>query len=213
MHRQRNGNDGKHREHHRIGLRKDFFLFPNPDTETVVVGRSLGVFVSRWNNNDTVHTQGRKQMTSLMQTNIQRSRRRQRACVRACRPLTSSIAVTEVRKPPHVSQTHAVSDTGEQELVLPAPLLPGFNRRGQCNNWRLRVKLRLWSRGWCGGVAVLGDGVIVEMHRVLDGKIDEKWSNKQNRRRTKEVGQRFEKTRTIRDKKKVTGLKAGFKIG
>lgn len=84
MHRQRNGNDGKHREHHRIGLRKDFFLFPNPDTETVVVGRSLGVFVSRWNNNDMVHTQGRKQMTSLMQTNIQRSRRRQHACVRAC---------------------------------------------------------------------------------------------------------------------------------
>lgn len=76
------------------------------------------------------------------------------------------------------------------------------------------MKLRLWSRGWCGGVAVLGDGVIVEMHRVLDGKIDEKWSNKQNRRRIKEVGQRFEKTRTIRDKKlKVTGLKAGFKIG
>ncbi len=35
--------------------------------------------------------------------------------------LTSSIHVTEIGKPPHVSQTNGISDAGEQEFELRPP--------------------------------------------------------------------------------------------
>lgn len=74
----------------------------------------------------------------------------------ANRRLTSSIAVTKVREPPNVAQTHAVSNTGQQELIFPAPLLPwdsaSYNRIlcGGINPLPLRSCLR-----WV--VTILGD--------------------------------------------------------
>lgn len=38
--------------------------------------------------------------------------------------LTSSVTIAQVGETPHVPQPHAVSDAGEQELVLASPLLP-----------------------------------------------------------------------------------------
>lgn len=45
-----------------------------------------------------------------------------------CGLLTSSIAVAEVGKPPHIPQSHTVADTGEQKLILPTPLLSWENK-------------------------------------------------------------------------------------
>lgn len=78
--------------------------------------------------------------------------------------LTSSIPVTQVRETPHVAQAHAVSDTGEQELILPTPLLPldDWGRTG-CRT----CKLRLGHRRRRGVVAVLSHSVSVKMHCIL----------------------------------------------
>lgn len=38
--------------------------------------------------------------------------------------LTSSVPVAQVGETPHVPQAHAVSDAGQQELVLASPLFP-----------------------------------------------------------------------------------------
>ena len=87
----------------------------------------------------------------------------------ACRPLTSSIAVTKVWEPPHVPQSHAVSNTGEQELVLPPPLLPRDDRgRSDCRTWRLGFKL--WSRCRSGAVAILSDALPFQMYWILEEK-------------------------------------------
>lgn len=82
-------------------------------------------------------------------------------CVRRAGELTSSVAVAQVGKTPHVAQSYAVPDAGEQELVLASPLLPR-QRVGLGDDGA--GKVALWQRLWrCGPVAVLGDGVPVQV--------------------------------------------------
>lgn len=70
--------------------------------------------------------------------------------------LTSSVTVAQVGEAPHVPQSNAVSDAGEQELVLASPLLPLQQRRlggagvGRVALWRRRA------------VAIVHDGVPVQ---------------------------------------------------
>jgi len=51
--------------------------------------------------------------------------------------LTSSVAVAEVGEAPDVAQAHAVPNAGQEELVLPVPLL----------SWHVWVCDRLRTRG------------------------------------------------------------------
>lgn len=75
--------------------------------------------------------------------------------------LTSSVTVAQVGKTPHVPQSYAVSDAGEQELVLAPPLLPG--QRGGLDGDGAR-RLTLWQRDRSRGtVAILCDGVPVQV--------------------------------------------------
>lgn len=78
--------------------------------------------------------------------------------------LTSSVTVAQVGKTPHVPQSHAVSDAGEQELVLASPLLP-LQQRRLCGDGTggvtLRLQLRLRRRH--RAVAILRDGVPVQV--------------------------------------------------
>lgn len=66
------------------------------------------------------------------------------APARIPRPLTTSVAIAEIREPPHVPQPHTVAQAGEQEFVLPAPRLP---RLGGLRGWgrppRRERRLRL----------------------------------------------------------------------
>lgn len=80
-------------------------------------------------------------------------------CVRGAGNLTSSITVAQVGKTPHVPQSYAVSDAGEQELVLASPLLPG-QRGGLGGHGAARVTL--WDRSR-ETVAILCDGVPVQV--------------------------------------------------
>lgn len=82
-------------------------------------------------------------------------------CVRRAGKLTSSVTVAQVGKAPHVRQSYAVSNAGEQELVLAPPLLPqqwgGLGGDGAGG-------VTLWQRDRSrGNVAILWDGVPVQV--------------------------------------------------
>lgn len=61
--------------------------------------------------------------------------------------LTSTISVAKVREPPDVSKADTVADTGEQKLILAAPLLP--RKLGVCCRYR-RGLVRHCLRGSTG---------------------------------------------------------------
>lgn len=81
--------------------------------------------------------------------------------------LTSSVPVTKVRETPHVPQAHAVSDAGEQELILPPPLLPldGWGWTG-CRTCKLWLRHRCFRRV----VAIFSHSMSVKLWCTLRGQ-------------------------------------------